>query len=253
MTLALGTPASLLAGPTAVSFEGLLNAEDVNGYYSSGFGSLGTGPGPQLGVTFENAQALRDFDAGGTGNFANEPSPSTVLYFLSTDARVNVPAGFIGPVSVWYSSINASGTFEVYSGLNGTGVRLAIASLPALGSDIGGGDPNGAYNRWAQVTLPFVGIGRSIRFGGIANQIAFDNLNINTLCLADITGLGGVPIPPDGQMTVDDVISYVNAYSEGESIADVTGLGGLPALPDLQVTVDDLIAFVSSYSSGCEN
>lgn len=33
-------------------------------------------------------------DAGGTGNFANEPSPSTAMAYLTSPATLNVTNGF---------------------------------------------------------------------------------------------------------------------------------------------------------------
>jgi hypothetical protein len=32
---------------------------------------------------------------------------------------------------------------------------------------------------------------------------------------ADVCGIGGPPAPPDGQLTVDDIIAFVNAFGEG--------------------------------------
>lgn len=77
--------------------------------------------------------------------------------------------------------------------------------------------------------------------------------------LADITGIGGGGAPPDGSLTVDDLIEFVNAFSDATgcpgtapcNAADVTGLGGPPATADGDLTVDDLIAFVNAYSEGC--
>ncbi len=69
--------------------------------------------------------------------------------------------------------------------------------------------------------------------------------------LADITSIGGLPQPPDQQLTVDDIIDFVNAFSDGADWADVTGIGGPPVPPDGQLTVDDIIAFVNAFSDGC--
>jgi hypothetical protein len=74
---------------------------------------------------------------------------------------------------------------------------------------------------------------------------------------ADITDIGSNG-GPDGQLTVDDVITFFNTYSDGTgcpgaapcSVADITGVGGLPAGPDGQLTVDDVILFSNSFSDG---
>lgn len=81
--------------------------------------------------------------------------------------------------------------------------------------------------------------------------------------LADVSAVGGTaeePGTPDGQLTVDDLIVFVNVFIAGEGCpgisgpcnrADVTGVGGPPEGPDAQLTVDDLIAFVNAFSEGC--
>lgn len=76
--------------------------------------------------------------------------------------------------------------------------------------------------------------------------------------IADITGIGGGS-PPDGSLTVDDLIEFVNAFSDGSgcpgtapcNVADITGIGGPPEAPDGALTVDDLIGFVNAFSEGC--
>jgi hypothetical protein len=45
--------ANAKAGPvTTISFDALQTGEDVLNYYNGGFGSMGSGPGPSLGVIF---------------------------------------------------------------------------------------------------------------------------------------------------------------------------------------------------------
>lgn len=114
---------------------------------------------------------------------------------------------------------------------------------------------------------------RDIKFGGTttnpcgAVSTALAVVSIVTPCnLADITDLGGsaeAPSCADHQLTVDDLIVFVNLYSDGAgcpggpgtvgacSKADITGIGGPPEAPDSQLTVDDVIAFVNAFSEGC--
>ncbi len=83
---------------------------------------------------------------------------------------------------------------------------------------------------------------------------------------ADVTYIGGSPeppsntyFPPDGQLTVDDLIGFVNSFADGAgcpapapcNVADVCGIGGLPEPSDGQLTVDDIIQAVNSYIDGC--
>lgn len=163
-----------------ITFEGLQNAEAVNEYYNGGTGGKGTSGGPNYGVSFStDSLALIDFDAGGTGNFANEPSPSTVLFFTENTAVMNVPSGFTGGFSFYYSTVLFTGVVEVYTGLNKTGTKIATIPLQALGGG-GGGDPGGNFNVWAMVGVAFSQTARSIDFGGTALQVGFDNITVGS-------------------------------------------------------------------------
>jgi hypothetical protein len=165
-----------------MTFEGLQNLEAVNEFYNGGTGSLGSGPGTNLGVSFSNTSlAIIDTDAGGSGNFGNEPSPNTILFFLSGNAAtMNVAAGFDTGFSFFYSAIDQGGFVRVYDGLNGTGNVLATLNLDPLGSTPGGGDPNGDFNRWRAVGVEFNGVAKSVDFGGSANFIGFDNVTLRS-------------------------------------------------------------------------
>jgi hypothetical protein len=160
-----------------MDFEGLGNLDNIQEFYNGGLSGMGY-TGTNHGVSFsDNALALIDADNGGTGNIANEPSPSTVLFFLTgTAATMNVDAGFLEGFSFYYSSVAYDGVVNVYDGLNGTGQVLASLNLPALGYGIG--DPNGAYGNWASVGVTFNGVAKSIDFGGTANYIVFDNVTL---------------------------------------------------------------------------
>jgi hypothetical protein len=116
-----------------LDFEGLQDNEPILQYYDGGYGGLGSGPGPDYGVTFgSDALALIDADAGGSGNFGGEPSPSTAMYFLTGSAILNVPAGFNTGFSFSYTAINEPGTVVVYAGPNATGNVLSTINLNAI-------------------------------------------------------------------------------------------------------------------------
>jgi hypothetical protein len=78
-----------------LTFEGVGNGAAVNDFYAGGTDSLGN-VGPNFGVRFVGSTlGLVDEDAGGTGNFANEPSPSTIEFFTDPGtAFLNVAGGF---------------------------------------------------------------------------------------------------------------------------------------------------------------
>lgn len=182
--LAAGLMLTLTAGRSSadvivLTFEGLQNLESVQNFYNGGLGGNGSGPGPNFGITFSpNALAIIDSDAGGTGNIGGEPSPDTVLFFLSGTAVMNVPAGFTTGFSFFYSAINNPGVVNVYDGLNATGNLLASINLPVTPSD--GGDPTGAFSPFVPIGVAFAGTARSVDFGGTVNQIAFDDITIGS-------------------------------------------------------------------------
>ncbi len=89
-------------------------------------------------------------------------------------------------------------------------------------------------------------------------------------CTADLTDVGDTGSGPDNQATVDDMIAFVNAFSDASgcpappptppappstglacNLADITDVGDTGAGPDAQLTVDDVIAFVNAFSDGC--
>jgi len=186
-TLFLTTAAAalLVATPTTaavvtLTFEGVGNQAAVNDFYNGGTDSQGNS-GTNYGINFSSTSlGLIDSDAGGTGNFANEPSPSTVLFFLSGGAAtMNIAAGFDTGFSFFYSA-NGAGFVTVYDGLNATGNVLATLNLVSQFSDNCSGDPSGDYCNWTPVGVTFSGIAHSVDFGGTVNRIAFDNVTFGS-------------------------------------------------------------------------
>jgi len=92
-SLLCGAPAS--AAVIVLDFEGAGNSAQLLNFYNGGTdsqGNSGTNHGIQFG---SNALSIIDADApGGTGNIANEPSPSTVMFFLTGSANLNYAPGF---------------------------------------------------------------------------------------------------------------------------------------------------------------
>lgn len=158
-----------------LDFEGCPNSAPIGNYYNGG-------AGPNYGVYFGgNTLGLIDADAGGTGNFANEPSPSTIMFFLSGGAStMNVPAGFTTGFSFYYCSSGAV-TAYVYDGLDGTGNLIGQQSFPANAFDNCTGDPSGDFCNWQTVGVAFPGTAKSVLFTGAANQCGFDNVTFGSL------------------------------------------------------------------------
>jgi hypothetical protein len=182
-----------------LTFEGVGDQAAVNDFYNGGTDSQGNS-GTDYGINFSTTSlGLIDADAGGTGNFANEPSPSTILFFLSGGAAtMNVAAGFDTGFSFFYTSINNPGSIVVWSGLNGTGDILASIDLSATNANCSG-DPNGQFCQFDPIGVTFDGIAHSVDFGGVANQVGFDNI---TLGSAIPGGGGGTGVPEPGMLAM---------------------------------------------------
>jgi hypothetical protein len=161
---ALGSVSSF-ASVVTLTFEGLGDEASIGNYYNGGAGG-------NLGIQFgPDSLSLISDTAGGTGNFANAPSGSTIAFFLSGPGDVmNVTAGFDTGFSFYYAG-SITGSVGVFSGLDGTGTLLASLSLPPTPN------PNTV---WAPVGITFAGTAQSVVFSGAADYIGFDNITLGS-------------------------------------------------------------------------
>jgi len=169
----LALAAAPLQAQFVLTFEGLQQGEEILNYYNGGAGNLGSGPGPNYGVTFGSAALALE-----SGNFALNPTPPTILYFLSGSAVMNVPAGFTTGFSFYYASGPNAGSVTVWDQTNAAGTQLAAISLPATGSNCGGN--SATFSCWNPIGVSFSGTAKSVDFGGIANEIGFDNITFGS-------------------------------------------------------------------------
>jgi hypothetical protein len=158
-----------------LDFEGIEDQASVGDFYDGGEG------GEEFGIVFSlNALALEDSDQGGFGNFANEPSEDTIMFFLGgISAILNREAGFDTGISFFYSS-QADAVVRVFSGLDATGDLLATLNIAAQFADNCTGDPSGVFCNFTEVGASFAGIARSIDFGGAVNQTGFDDITLGS-------------------------------------------------------------------------
>jgi len=182
--------ASANAAVVSLDFEGI-NATYPSGFafirefYNGGTSSDGT-TGTNYGISFSaNAQAIclnsttvrcSNTSRGGLGD---PDSQRGALFFLSgTETYLNYAAGFDTGFSFNYVSFSFSGDVQVYGGLNGTGNLLATLSLsPNAGSCPG---YSAQFCPFSPFGVLFSGTARSIGFGGVANQIVFDDVTFGT-------------------------------------------------------------------------
>lgn len=191
ITLSAGILASssVMADLIVLDFEGAGDHANLNDFYNGGTDSLGNS-GTDYGIQFgENTLSLIDYDAGGGGNFANEPSASTIMFFLTGSAVLNYSAGFTTGFSFFYTS-STDAMVNVYDGINATGNLLGSILLNGQYNDNCVGDPNGEYCNWTNAGVGFAGTAKSIDFGGTVNKVGFDNITFGSA-----TAGGGTSVP----------------------------------------------------------
>lgn len=116
-----------------MTFDGLADSEAVGAYYAGKLGGNGSGPGPSWGVTYTGATAKIAIANGGTGMFTGELS-SPAAAFADSIMEIDVPGGFSGALSFWYSSSGGTLTVRVLSDLNLAGTILGESNLPLTAS-----------------------------------------------------------------------------------------------------------------------
>ena len=204
-------------GTIVLDFEGLGDLDNINNFYNGGTSGSGYS-GTDYGVEFGVAMGIIDEDAGGTGQFANEPSSSTIMFFLDDNqAYMNVAAGFTTGLSFYYSSNTLVAAVSVFDGLNGTGNLLGTVNLTLNFNINCTGDPNGVYCNWDTIAVPFEGTAMSVVFSGAAGFIGFDDITFGSLTPGNSDG--------DGDGINDDVDNCPNTANSDQADNDGDGMG----------------------------
>jgi hypothetical protein len=192
------------AAPVLIDFEGVGNMSSILGFYNGGNDSGGNVGANNHGINFSNTSlGLIDLDAGGTGDFANEPSASTVLFFSGGRATMNVAAGFSNSLSFYYTSrpigpLETTAFVDLYTGVSGTGSLITRVLLPTPTPteheqrDCQGDVAGEELCFWVPITVTFNGIAKSVDFGGEANKVLFDNIALDTVVPSQVSQ---VPVP----------------------------------------------------------
>ncbi|ESS71286.1 putative exosortase interaction domain-containing protein [Methyloglobulus morosus KoM1] len=173
-----------LSAAIVLDFEGVGDQASINDFYNGGKSSSGAS-GQNYGIHFSNdATGLIDsnVDFKYSGNFANEPSASTVAVFRNGGvATMNVASGFDTGFSFFYSySSHESASADIYGGQNGTGELLGSLHLSTNFDQGCTNNPSGYYCHWNPIGLQFKGIAKSVVFGGPPEYALFDNLTLGS-------------------------------------------------------------------------
>jgi PEP-CTERM motif len=200
---------SASAAVVSLNFEGInaaypsTNYAQILNFYNGGTSNQATS-GTNYGVSFgSNALAIclntignntgcSNTSRGGVGDPGSQRGG---LFFLQGNQTfLNYAAGFTTGFSFNYVSVSFAGSVNVYDGLNGTGNVLGTLNLvPNSGSCPG---YNAGFCPFRAAGVNFAGTAMSIGFGGVANQIVFDDVTFGS------STPGGVPEPATWAMMI---------------------------------------------------
>jgi hypothetical protein len=169
------------ADPIVITFDELQHFEEIRDFYSGGFGSEGTGPGPGLGIVFTNIGSFNAVAATDCYIGCNEPSaPNSLDLFGET--TINVSGGFSTGFSFFYADrFNedfTSMSISIFEGLDGTGALLTSVTLPDTGES------------FSTFSVGFSGIARSVAITTGRGTVFFDNMTFGST-----TPVSNVPEP----------------------------------------------------------
>jgi hypothetical protein len=174
LPLVLSAPA--FAAVTTLDFETPTSFASIGEYYNGGTGGSGSNIGPAFGVSFGGDALAVANDVLGP-YFSNAPSPLGVMAPVGPDAAMNVAAGFVYSISLYYSALElVTGGVNVWSGLDGSGDLLASFDLSANAQ--AGGCSSAPFCNFDVLTGSFGGIAHSITFGTAAGLAAFDDISV---------------------------------------------------------------------------
>ncbi|QQS09108.1 MAG: autotransporter-associated beta strand repeat-containing protein [Phycisphaerales bacterium] len=238
-TLYLNTT-NTYSGSTTVS-EGALYLVDSGGSNTGSstvvVGNLGTlvGNGRVAG------QVINDGHVSPQGfNF----NSTATLHMLNSYTQVGN-----GALDIQIESAGAFDTLEITGSavLTGTlNVSLLNGYQPTTGDTFTILTASSVNGTFVTVNLPSLNAGHAWLVEYPAGQV---RLRVGTSCVADLDD-GTATGTPDGGVTIDDLLYYLNVFNLGAPIADVDD-GSATGTPDGGVTIDDLLYFLLRFNQGC--
>ncbi len=210
MLLLLAIPAA--ASAQILTFEGVNSTHPtpndyatVGGFYNGGVSGDGTS-GTNYGISFTNNALGICLNTPGAlcsntsrGGLGDPNSARTGLFWLAgTETFMNVSAGFTGGFSFLYSAVNQGGNVTVWDDVNGSGNLLTTLVLGVTPSTCDVGIYQADFCSFVAAGSTFVGTAKSVAWGGVANQIVFDDVTLGS----DVPGNPGDVVPEPATMTL---------------------------------------------------
>ncbi len=170
------------------------------------------------------------------------------------------------------------GSVDTYAPSSGFGFAAAALFLdPVLLGDpsVTAFDGTVAVNRDFYIGFKFLDVTNAMHYGWVQCRLDWDNVGPTTeqwtilagayesdantdiaagdsgsvACVADVDDGSGTGTP-DGGVTIDDLLYYLNIFNAGSIAADVDDGSGT-GITDGGVTIDDLLYFLTRFNSGC--
>jgi hypothetical protein len=161
--------ASAPASAQLLDFDGITSFASVDNYYNGGTSSAGD-VGPNYGIVFQAGDWITTTGFG-------ETSEPNLAYSASGAGWINFLNGTTTGFNFSYGGFTDT-TFNVYSGLGGTGALLASVLIPAT-----------TPASFDFIVVPFAGVAHSIVISGGVAQFGWDDVTFGSLTP------GGVPEP----------------------------------------------------------
>jgi hypothetical protein len=181
-SLVIGTASASHAAGIPLDTNGLVDQEQILGYFNGGLAGNGSGPGPNYGVVFGSG-AFNQVSVlnGGAGSFQGVPlrGPNAVLFSSSGADTIDVAGGFTSGLSFFYSSF-LGGEVDIWSGLDGTGTLLASITLGANFEDHCDASATTSFCSWDEGSASFAGTAESIDFSNVADLTAIGDLTLGS-------------------------------------------------------------------------
>jgi hypothetical protein len=197
ISLIAGTTASF-AGVTTLDFEdfSFLNPgslEQVSSFYKNKYGIDFNANAWAALSTRADLDDNGQPDGIGVGNFYGGGNVAITLFdaafpedTISSSFLINIEGGFGSNLLMSFATLNAGGTVNIYSGLNGSGRKLGSGSLSGMLQD--GCDPLYMCD-WAAQSLDFDGIAYSVEITGITGRLLIDEIRFSDTTTQPPTGV----------------------------------------------------------------
>lgn len=203
-----------------ITFEGVGNNQPI--------GTIG-------GAAFSNnCLGIIDEDNDGSGNFANEPSPSTIAYFLVDGGCTVSFAEPVSGVSIFYTS-TVPVTLKAFNGE--TEVASAVGTANVVLVEPGPGDPTGAFAFWTSLEVSAgTNTITSVQILGVNNQTGFDDFTFaRTTFLEPFEAVSAEVVSQAGPCTVRRILGERNRTDQ---ILTDEGSGCVTTIENPQIFVN---------------